>query len=253
MLLILVIDQDQQTTYVIIYKFELISTNIIELAHMASLSSNQETFISSLYSAEAETKPYNYWNLDNVLDQDVLEGILDLPIEIPRVEYDEGQRAANNGVRGYFDISRREEFEVCEVISATFQSRKTISTIENICNINLKGSFLRVEYAQDHDGFWLEPHKDISVKLFSMLIYLSPAPDGEEWGTDFYTGPKQSDCCGTASHAVNRAFVFIPGANSWHGFRPRKITGVRRSLIVNFVTDKWMNRHELADPSQPIS
>jgi hypothetical protein len=219
---------------------------------MASISSNQATFLSSLRSAKAETEPYTHWNLDNVFDQDAIDGILALPIEIPRVEYDEGARAANNDIRGYFDTARRKEFEICEVVSGTFQNPKTISAIESVCKIDLKGSFLRVEYAQDHDGFWLEPHKDISVKLFSMLIYLSPAPGDEEWGTDIFTGPKNSDYYGTASHATNRAFVFIPGANSWHGFKPRKITGVRRSLIVNFVTDEWMNRHELAYPDQPI-
>jgi hypothetical protein len=219
---------------------------------MASISSNQITFLSSLHSAKAETEPYTHWNLDNVFDQDVIDDILALPIEVPRVAYDEGQRAANNDIRGYFDTARRKEFEICEVVSGTFQSPETISAIESACKINLEGSFLRLEYAQDYDGFWLDPHKDISVKLLSMLIYLSPAPDGEEWGTDIFTGPKTSNFYGTLPHATNRAFIFIPGANSWHGFRPRKITGVRRSLIVNFVTDAWMNRHELAYPDQPI-
>ena len=219
---------------------------------MASFSSNQATFLSSLQSSEGEREPYNHWNLDNVLDDDVIEGILALPIDIPRVDYDEGQRASNNDVRGYFDTGRREEFDICSVVSETFQSAETINALEAKCGIDLTGSYLRLEYAQDHDGFWLESHKDISVKLFSMLIYLNPSPDDEEWGTDIFTGPELSDYYGTASHAANRAFIFIPGANSWHGFRPNKITGVRRSLIVNFVTDEWMNRHELAYPDQPV-
>ena len=233
-------------------KFPIASDTQLNWAPMASIFSNQATFLSSLNSAKAETEPYTHWNLDNVFDQDAIDGILALPIEIPRVEYNEGQRAANNDIRGYFDVGRREEFEICEVISGTFQSLETISALESVCKINLKGSFLRLEYAQDHDGFWLEPHKDISVKLISILIYLSPAPDDEEWGTDIFTGPKMSNFYGTSSHATNSAFMFVPGANSWHGFMPKKITGVRRSLIVNFVTDKWMNRYELAYPDQPI-
>jgi hypothetical protein len=37
------------------------------------------------------------------------------------------------------------------------------------------GSYLRVEFAQDTDGFWLEPHTDLGVKAFTMLLYLSDA------------------------------------------------------------------------------
>jgi hypothetical protein len=31
----------------------------------------------------------------------------------------------------------------------------------------------RVEYAQDVDGFWLEPHTGLGVKTFTTLLYLS--------------------------------------------------------------------------------
>ena len=34
-----------------------------------------------------------------------------------------------------------------------------------------------MEYIQDTDGAWLEPHRDIPEKLFSMVIYLSIGPD----------------------------------------------------------------------------
>jgi hypothetical protein len=40
-------------------------------------------------------------------------------------------------------------------------------------------------------------------------------------------------------------------ADTWHGFRPRDIRGVRRSLIVNYVVPEWRARHELAFPSVP--
>ena len=40
--------------------------------------------------------------------------------------------------------------------------------------------------------------------------------------------------------------------DTWHGFLPRQIDGVRRSLIVNYVTSEWRNRHELAYPDKPV-
>ena len=38
------------------------------------------------------------------------------------------------------------------------------------------GTYLRIEFAQDIDGFWLEPHTDLGVKVFTMLLYLSKDP-----------------------------------------------------------------------------
>ena len=54
------------------------------------------------------------------------------------------------------------------------------------CNIDVAGSFLRMEYMQDLDGAWLEPHRDIPEKLFSMVVYLFTGPDAKDWGTDIY-------------------------------------------------------------------
>ena len=43
---------------------------------------------------------------------------------------------------------------------------------------------MRLEYAQDTDGFWLEPHTDLGVKLFTMLIYLPDSGEQNDLGTD---------------------------------------------------------------------
>ena len=50
-------------------------------------------------------------------------------------------------------------------------------------------TFLRLEYAQDIDGFWLQPHTDLGVKKFTCLIYLSEGPGHEKLGTDIYSSP----------------------------------------------------------------
>ena len=48
-----------------------------------------------------------------------------------------------------------------------------------------------MEYIQDIDGAWLEPHHDIPEKLFSMVIYLCLGPDAKSWGTDIYDSNKK--------------------------------------------------------------
>ena len=46
--------------------------------------------------------------------------------------------------------------------------------------------------------------------------------------------------------------IFVPGADTWHGFTRRPIVGVRRSLIVNYVKPEWRSRHELAFPNEAV-
>jgi len=105
---------------------------------------------------------------------------------------------------------------------------------------------LRIEYCQDIDGFWLEPHLDISVKLFTMLVYLSGEPELRDAGTDIYDSGPHHRLAATAPYEKNRGLMFVPGGNTWHGFSKRPISGVRKSLIVNWVTPEWRDRWELA-------
>ena len=219
---------------------------------MTAPSANTATLQASLDNCEVRTDPYSHWILHDVFTQDTVDAICDLPFDAPRMDYSKGARAANNDMRSYFDPGRREEFAVCQEVAEGFQDPETVNRIEKMCGIDLSGSYLRLEFAQDRDGFWLHPHKDISVKRLSLLVYLSDAPEGEDWGTDIYSGPNEDDYFGPTPHKQNRALVFVPGADTWHGFRHKKITGVRQTLIVNFVSDDWRATHELAYPDQPV-
>jgi hypothetical protein len=40
--------------------------------------------------------------------------------------------------------------------------------------------------------------------------------------------------------------IFIPAENTWHGYTPRTIDGVRKSIIVNYVTKDWKDTYELS-------
>ena len=52
----------------------------------------------------------------------------------------------------------------------------------------------------------------------------------------------------TVPYRGNSGVIFMPGSDTWHGFRKRAIDGVRRSLIVNYVKPEWRARHELLLP-----
>jgi hypothetical protein len=44
----------------------------------------------------------------------------------------------------------------------------------------------------------------------------------------------------------------VPSDITWHGFEPRPIPVVRKSLIINYVTEAWMAREQLAYPDTPV-
>ncbi|CAK0760379.1 2OG-Fe(II) oxygenase [Azospirillaceae bacterium] len=208
------------------------------------------SFIQAVRRSHREEHPYRHWLLADVLPEDVRDALLTLPFTPPGVIDTKGKRETNNATRVYFDVGNRERLPVCQDVAEAFQSQAVTRFIEEEFQINLRGTFLRIEYCQDTEGFWLEPHTDIGVKKYTMLLYLSKDPGSETWGTDVLAGPL--DYIKTAPFQSNGGLIFVPASNTWHGFRPRPINGVRRSIIINYVTDEWRARHELAYPSAVI-
>ena len=210
-----------------------------------------ETFLKSVDSAKPSEQPYRHWILRGCFPTDSVEDIVTLPFDAPSLDGVSGKRELHNNTRKYFDVENRENFPVCEAVAQAFQDKRVTSHIEKVFNTDLKGTYLRVEFAQDIDGFWLEPHTDLGVKVFTMLLYLSRDPSHTDLGTDIYDGEKRH--VGRSRFTPNAAMVFIPGSNTYHGFEKRPIKGVRTSLIINYVTNEWRAREQLSFPEAPIA
>lgn len=204
-----------------------------------------EEFIANLESADTYDTPYRHWILSKVLPDDICRDMdaLDVPMS-PALDYEGGRREANNSSRAFFDTARQAENPSVAAVAQALKAPETIAAIERITGADLAGSLLRIEYCQDGDGFWLEPHTDIGAKLFTMLIYLSVGEGSDNCGTDVFDDDK--NLIKTAPFAFNSAMVFVPGTNTWHGFNRRRINGTRKSIIVNYVKPEWRSRHELA-------
>ncbi len=88
------------------------------------------------------------------------------------------------------------------------------------------------------------------MKKFTLLYYLGPAGQ-PDLGTDVYRNAE------TWSHRApfepGGALAFVPSDRTWHGFEPRPIPVVRKSLIINYVTEEWMAREQLAYPDVPVA
>ena len=84
-----------------------------------------------------------------------------------------------------------------------------------------------------------------------MLLYLSTNPQHSDLGTDIFDANKAP--VGRSPFLPNGAMVFVPSDITYHGFEARPIEGVRKSIIINFVTDDWRAREQLAFPKSPIA
>ena len=216
-----------------------------------SAAAVSDTLLASFAAARGADQPYRHWLLDNCLSPAMVDAALALPFPAPALGGVSGRREVHNATRRYFDVENRAKFPVAAALAEALQSDTVTRAVAKTFGAKLDGTYLRIEYAQDTDGFWLEPHTDLGVKLFTLLLAL---PDGRRQaglGTDLYN-PDRS-WAKRLPFAWNAGLVFRPAEDTWHGFERRPIAGVRRSLIVNYVTPQWRDRDQLAFPDEPIA
>jgi hypothetical protein len=204
----------------------------------------------AILRATRRDTPWRHWLAERVLPDELCRAAGLLPFRSAAIEDTGGRRETHNAQRIFVSPANRRAFPACDALADAFQDEATVGLIEDRCGSDLSGSFLRIECCLDTAGFWLEPHTDIGAKLFTMLIYLSDDPDAADWGTDLMDAAGR--VLGRAPGTRNTALLFVPGSDTWHGFTPRPIHGVRRSIIVNYVKPEWRSRHELAFPETPI-
>lgn len=219
-------------------------------AASAARDACRTAFNRSLAAAQVHDVPYRHWLLSDVLPADVAAEINALPFEAPALNGVSGSREIHNNTRRYVDADAIARYRACAALAQAFQHPDTVALVEEVTGARLDGCCLRIEYAQDTEGFWLQPHTDLGVKKFTLLYYLSP--DGQpDLGTDVYADAD------TWSHRApfepGAALAFVPSNNTWHGFAPRPIPVVRKSLIINYVTAEWRAREQLAYPDTPVS
>lgn len=218
---------------------------------MTTSAAITDQLMHSFANSTRESHPFRHWLFSDILPGPVSSALLSLPFAVPEIDDTGGKRETHNGSRTFFSPENREHFPVCAAIAESLRARPVIDWLETRGEIDLRGSYLRIEYCQDTEGFWLEPHTDIGAKLVTMLVYLSPQPEAVAWGTDLYD--RDQRLVSTLPAHFNTGMLFIPAGDTWHGYHKRPMPGIRRTIIVNFVRPEWRSRHELAFPEEPIA
>jgi hypothetical protein len=202
---------------------------------------------AAIRASLAIQQPWLHWKIADMFPAEVLRELVQLPLSPALADRPSGRREYQDESRIYFDPVSMARFPVMRGIAQAMQSPAVVRAVHEAFDAPIDRTFLRIEYALDADGFWLEPHTDIGVKKSTCFVYLD---GGDDLGTDIYADPQ------TFAHRLpfipNSAVAFVPGDNTWHGFAPRPITGFRRSLIINYVGPEWRAREQLSFPDRPV-
>jgi len=205
--------------------------------------------LDSMARAEVRARPFRHWRLAHVLPEQMAGALAALPLEPPALGGVSGRRELHNPQRRYFAGELLARRPAARALAEALQSAPVVSAWADLAGVALAGGYLRMEYALDVDGFWLEPHTDIGAKWLTVFIQLA-APGQADLGTDLYASP--TVWAERTPFVWNGATAFVPSDHSWHGFEPRPIAGVRRSIIVNYVSPDWCDREQLAFPDRPV-
>ncbi len=186
--------------------------------------------------------PFNHWQFSDCLEQDALNEISYAEIPSGERAYD-GTRAADHtgeGVDGklrlFITKQNHNIFPNLTKIINSLQSQKIVNQVSKLINKDLSNSFVRLEIIGDKKGFWLKPHKDISEKLMTMMVWANPYNESSELGTDLYD--KDFKLVKTIKYIHNSGYLFSSGEDTWHGLELKEIKKERRCIQVNYVSFK---------------
>ena len=184
--------------------------------------------------------PFNHWVFSNCLEEGALDEISYSNIPSGDRMYD-GTRAADHtgqGVDGklrlFITKNNCQNFPYLTKLIQALQSKEMVNKISKIIDKDLSNSYVRLEVIGDKKGFWLKPHKDISEKLMTMMVWANPYNEASNLGTDLYD--KNFKLVKTIDYVHNSGYFFSSGDDTWHGLELKEIQKERRCIQINYVT-----------------
>ena len=184
--------------------------------------------------------PFNHWVFNNSLEEGALDEISYSNIPSGDRMYD-GTRAADHtgqGVDGklrlFITKNNCQNFPYLTKLIQSLQSKEMVNKISKIIDKDLSNSYVRLEVIGDKKGFWLKPHKDISEKLMTMMVWANPYNEASNLGTDLYD--KNFKLVKTIKYVHNSGYFFSSGDDTWHGLELKEIQKERRCIQINYVT-----------------
>ena len=184
--------------------------------------------------------PFKHWEISKCLNDKTLNEISYTNIPDGQRSFD-GTRAADHtggGVDGklrlFIDNDNSHNYPNLTNVINDLQKKELYEKIGDLINKDLSNSFVRLEIIGDKKGFWLKPHKDISEKLMTMMIWANPYEESESLGTDLYDNDFK--LVKTIKYLHNNGYFFSSGQDTWHGLELKEIKKERRCIQINYVS-----------------
>jgi hypothetical protein len=196
----------------------------------------------NLENLQSSNYPFKHWEIYNCLDIEALDEISFSNIPKGNRAYD-GTRAADHtgeGIDGklrlFLDLNNSKSYPSLIKVINKLQTKEIYKKIGNLIDKDLSESYVRLEIISDKKGFWLKPHKDISEKLMTMMIWANPYNESDTLGTDLYDD--NFKLVKTIKYTHNNGYFFSSGQDTWHGLELKEIKKERRCIQINYVSFK---------------
>ena len=118
--------------------------------------------------ARRGTKPYRHWILDGCLSSGAVDAANDVPFAPPALGGVSGRREVHNATRKYFDVANRASLPIAGAMADALQSEnRDARDREEVLARNWTGAIFASSMRRTSMVFWLEPHTDLGVKMFT--------------------------------------------------------------------------------------
>ena len=182
------------------------------------------------------TNPYLIYEFSNCFNNKTIDEINGI-IKIIENNIDTNQyngKRENNDKRYYINKTNVNKHKNLKEVINYLLNKNTIKYLENLGNIKLDNTYLRLEVILDKESFWLEKHVDIPEKKISFLIFINDNNEPIENGTDIYN--ENLELVYTVPFINNLGYMFFPSHNTWHGLEKGKNIKYRKVILINYVT-----------------
>lgn len=181
--------------------------------------------------------PSPWAEVTKAFDDSFANKLLDFfPSTVETIDYD-GRRSCTNNFRTF--VNRDTSSELTDMFKEwdTHHARDFFS---DISGVDCSSGILRIELCQDGPGFFLDKHIDIPEKFITLQVYLGEGDVG--WGTSIYNN---NILYHTNKFIHNTGWLSYKGSPLIHGIEKNVVTGIRRSIIINYVVDQWTDTNQL--------
>ena len=208
----------------------------------------QTALAASFGVARTSAFPYPHWLLADVLPLDLVWSLAALPFAPPPPALIGCARPPTGRVT-FLTPGETEAFAACRLVAETFQSAAAVALIGRATGARLSDCRLRIALVQEVDGHQCPPRTRQDEARFTLMLALD-AGGQRNLGPDIYF--ESGDWAAQAPWTPGCALAFAPSARSWHGFEPRMIREVRKSLVIDYVAPGRAPAAELAFPDRPV-